>query len=217
MNFSRLNPNALKVAAVCFVVGCGFIIVTIWPRRIATLRCADGSVLIIRDITFGTKHVWTKRTRGQIVPLKWESETPSMAIWGTWDGRGEHSFRFELVHDVVHTPWAALKTQIGSFGPGQQAGLLATTTRSPGMLLYVRVHEDTQGKQSGPVAEFMVRNHQLVKERSDRPARWSLRLISSRRWTFETRLMIANERTSNEILVEKVYILGPIGVFKTFK
>ncbi len=141
-----------------------------------------------------------------------------MAIWGTWDGRGQktNAIGFVLLHEVVHKPWATLQKQMKTFGPGKQAGLLATTTNSPGMLLCVRLCEEIEGDGLA-VAEFLVRNERLIKDRSDRPSKWSLHLNAPRLWTLKTQLVIANGRTSNEILVEKLYNLGPLVVSRRFE
>jgi hypothetical protein len=143
-----------------------------------------------------------------------------MAIWGTWAGRGQktHSLRFVLLHEGVRKPWAwaTLRTQMETFGPGKQAGLLATTTNSPGMVLCVRVYEEGESAGSSPVTEFVVTNQRLIKERSRRPLGWSVRLIAPRFWRLKSDLVIANEYTSNEILVEKLYNLGPIVISRKF-
>jgi len=207
-----------KFAVICFFVCLGLIVVAFWPRKIATLRCADGSILTVRAVTFGTNHVWTKRGFGRTVRSEWNSETPTMAIWGTWDGRQPeaHSFRFELIHEVGRRPWATLKRRTENFRPGRQAGLLATATNSPGMLLCVRVSEETEGKRPRPTAEFMVKNERLIKERSKRSSRWSVRLNAPRFWSLRTQLMIANEYTTNEILMEKFCNFGPLVVCQKF-
>ena len=103
-----------------------------------------------------------------------------------------------------------------TFEPGKHEGLLAITTDTPGMSLCVRVYEETKDGGAGEKKEFVVHNKQLIKDRSARSSRWSIRLIPLRYWTLKTQLVIVNERSTNEALVQKLYNLGPLAVAQTF-
>lgn len=141
-----------------------------------------------------------------------------MALWGEWNGRSEmaHSFRFALVHETAGKEWARLKPQMESFGPGQMAGVIAITTNSPWMSQRVRVIELTNETVGLPAAEFVIKNTKLIDDRSKGRSKLQVRLNFSRRWALGSDLLIANGRTSNEILVEKVYNFGPIIVSRKF-
>lgn len=213
MKVSKKNLAALVVT--------GIVVAAFWfrPTKLASFHCSDGSSLTIYSATFGTDHLWL---RGSF-PLsrsssEWKSDEPCMALWGEWNGRSEmaHSFRFALVHETTGKEWVRLRPQMESFGPGQMAGVIAITTNSPWMSQRVRVTELTNETVGLPAAEFVVKNTKLIDDRSKGRSKLQVRLNFSHRWSLGSDLLIANGRTSNEILVEKVYNFGPIIVSRKF-
>src|SRR5438093_2628576 len=126
------NRIVWRFAAASVVAGLAVVVHALWPGTLSMLRCADGSVLSIRSVTFGTNHVWFRLSWQAPSSFgQWSSETPSMAIWGVWDGRGHqtHSFRFVTLAEGGYVS-STLRSQMQAFGPGVSAGLLATTTNS---------------------------------------------------------------------------------------
>src|SRR6266850_1100484 len=96
----RKHPIALIFVTLFVAVAVALVVLAVRPSRILTLRCADGSKLTISSVTFGTNHTWSGphwRTSGP--SWLWNSQKPSMAIWGVWEGREQqtHSFRFVTV------------------------------------------------------------------------------------------------------------------------
>src|SRR2546422_4473138 len=189
------------------------------PNRLAIRRCPDGSVLTVESVTFGTNHVWLRRSWFRSVPFsQWTSERPSMAVWGVWEGKGQqtHAFKFVQMHEQVEKEKFTLTPHMQGFRPGKRAGLLATTTNAPSMFLRVRVYEQENGETSVPSAEFRVKNVSVIKDKFRRKSRLSVRLNPPPYWSVGTDFVVANALTDHEILVEKYYNFGPIQVKRTF-
>lgn len=150
------NRVALAAAAAALIVGIA-LTVALWPTDIASFRCADGSSLSIRDVTYGTNHVWMSErwhpsVRGssswrrvwesfrdrfrsppdrlrRSVPLEWKTKSSAIALWGAWDGRSEqpHALRFVLVEGSGGAG-SPLRMHMPVFRMGATEGLIATIT-----------------------------------------------------------------------------------------
>jgi hypothetical protein len=214
MNSSGQGRLKLWLPALLVLVAAGLCLVILMvPRRLAVLRCSDGSALTIRAVTFGTNHVWRGSFAG--AAQIYTSAIPTMAIWGEWHSltTNTHRFRYELFHEPSGTPWTTLKQQQELPGPGVWAGLLAVTTNSPGMFLVLRVREE----DPVPVAILRLRDKAAIQQHSSRSKGLKIRLVPYREWTIQSLLMIANEGTAHEILVEKIYQFGPLMVSRQFE
>ncbi|MBI3416988.1 MAG: hypothetical protein HY043_16985 [Verrucomicrobia bacterium] len=122
-----------------------------------------------------------------------------------------------LIHEEARTPLATLETQLENFEPGKHEGLLAVTSDSPGMRSCVGVYEETEDVGPRPIKEFVVNDKRLIKEKSAKHSRWSVRVVTTPRdWTWKPQFMIANEHSQNEVLVQKLYNLGPVAIAQTF-
>ena len=192
--------------------------VAFWPSNRLTLRCPDGSVLTISSITFGTNHTWIKG-RWPIIhsPERWDSPEPFMAVWGIWNGRGQqrHSFKFVTMATGGYVT-STLTNRMQNFGAGEHAGLLASTTNSPGIVVHLRVFEEIDGKTSGPFAQLVLTNERLFKERCGTTKRWALSSIDFRNWRFGSRLIIANEDPPSGIVLAKIHYVGPLTISHDF-
>jgi hypothetical protein len=166
----------------------GLAVTVLWPTGIAKIRFADGSSLIIREVTYGTNHTWSSERwhpslRGssslrrvwegfrdrfrsppdrlrRIVPFEWNAKSPSIALWGTWDGWSEqpHSLRFVFL-DESGSEVSALRMHMTVFRRGASEGLLATATNPPVTCrLRVRVFDDNGGQEHRMLGEFGVRS-----------------------------------------------------------
>ncbi len=133
----------------------------LWPTRIARISCADGSCLILREVTYGTNHAWSSSRwhpslrgsplwrRGwemvrdrfrspsqrllRTTTLQWRTTSQAIALWGVWDGRSEqpHSFRFVFL-DKSGEEISGLQMQMGGLlRHGAGEGLVATATNLP--------------------------------------------------------------------------------------
>src|SRR5262249_52740882 len=146
----------------------------------------------------------------------WVSSQPVAAVWGVWKGRGlpTHSFRFVTMAEGGYAT-SLLTNRITAFGPGEFAGLFANSTNPPGMLLKLRVFEETNGYPSGPVTDFLIKNDRLIAQRSRHSKGYTV-AVNIKRWRFSTQYIIANEDGPRGILVERIYSIGPVRVCQKF-
>ena len=128
MELSSRDRIVWKSAAGSLIFCLVLVVLAFWPGKISTLRCADGSVLTISGVTFGTNHIWSSRTwHSSVSPGPWKSERPSMGIWGGWHGRGTqtHSFRFVTLAEGRYAS-STLRNRVETFGHGEFSGLPPT-------------------------------------------------------------------------------------------
>jgi hypothetical protein len=183
----------VKRTAIVFVVAAAGIVAVavLWSRPLATIRCADGSSLVILEATFGRAHQsvpparWAPSMRGaspyrralesirdpfrspaerlkRKVPFFWRAEAPAVALWGAWAPRGTNAHSLGFVLRDDSVHGATSLAMHLPLTRQESWGLVATTTNVPlTKRLTVQVFEECTSNNVTLLCEFTVRNKLL--------------------------------------------------------